>query len=141
MKAYMKFSIITLAAITITAGSCKKLDLVPTNNFTDLNFYTTSINVNNALNNIYSGMYNSDLYFYNDAMSDNAYTSQGSSYGNVDVVAAGTYTSSLPKFINDWSLYYQGIKACNLFLAGIDQNKTLGTPTITRMKAEARFIR
>jgi hypothetical protein len=139
MKSYIKLSIITLAVIT--AGSCKKLDLVPTNNFTDLNFYTTTINVNNALNNIYSGMYNSDLYFYNDAMSDNAYTSQGSSLGNVDVVAAGTFTSSLPKFINDWSFYYQGIKSCNLFLAGIDQNKTLDAPTIARMKGEARFVR
>ena len=139
MKSYIKLSIVTLALLT--AGSCKKLDLVPTNNFTDLNFYTTTINVNNALNNIYSGMYNSDLYFYNDAMSDNAYTAQGASYGNVDVVAAGTFTSSLPKFINDWSFYYSGIKACNLFLAGIDQNSTLDAATIARMKGEVRFIR
>lgn len=139
MKYIIKLIIITLTVVTVS--SCKKLDLVPTNDFTDLNFYTTSLNANNALNNIYSGMYNSDLYFYNDAMSDNAYTAQGSSYGNVDVVAAGTYTSSLAKFINDWSFYYQGIKACNLFLAGIDQNKTLGAPTIARMKAEVRFIR
>jgi len=139
MKNYIKLFIITL--LVVTASSCKKLDLVPTNNFTDQNFYTTSENVNNALNNIYSGMYNSDLYFYNDAMSDNAYTAQGSSYGNVDQVGAGTFTSSLPKFINDWSLYYQGIKACNLFLAGIDQNKTLGADVIARMKGEVRFVR
>lgn len=139
MKNYIKLFIITL--VVATASSCKKLDLVPTNDFTALNFYTTSVNVNNALNNIYSGMYYSDLYFYNDAMSDNAYTAQGSALGSIDVIAAGTFTSSLPKFINDWSFYYSGIKACNLFLAGIDQNQTLGTDVIARMKGEVRFIR
>jgi hypothetical protein len=139
MKSSIKLAF--LLGLLATAGGCKKLDLVPTNDFTDLNFYTTTVNVNNALNNIYSGMYTSDLYFYNDAMSDNAYTSQGASYGNVDVVAAGTFTSSLPKFINDWSFYYSGIKACNLFLEGVAQNHTLGDSLANRMKAEVRFIR
>jgi len=139
MKNYIKLFIIVM--VVVTTSSCKKLDLVPTNDFTALNFYTTSVNVNNALNNIYSGMYNSDLYFYNDAMSDNAYTAQGSALGSIDVIAAGSFTSSLSKFINDWSFYYSGIKACNLFLAGIDQNKTIGADVITRMKGEVRFIR
>jgi hypothetical protein len=137
---YLKKLFITILAI-MAVSSCKKLDLVPTNKFTDLNFWTTSVNVNNALNNNYSGMYNSDMYFYNDAMSDNAYTAQGGSYGNVDAVAAGSYNASLGKFINDWSFYYQGINSCNLFLANVDQNKTLGAPLIARMKGEVRFIR
>lgn len=137
----MQLRLFIVVVAMAVLGSCKKLDLVPTNDFTDLNFYTTTINVNNALNNIYSGMYNSDLYFYNDAMSDNAYTSQGGSFGNVDVIAAGTYTPSLPKFINDWSFYYSGIKACNLFLEGIQGNHTLGDSLANRMKAEVRFIR
>jgi len=139
MNSFIKLSIISLAVLT--AASCKKLDQVPTNDFTDLNFYTTTVNVNNALNNIYSGMYNSGLYFYDDGMSDNAYAAGGSNYGGVDLVGAGAYTTSLPVFINDWSFFYSGIKACNLFLAGVDINKTIDGPTLNRMKAEVRFIR
>ncbi len=139
MKYLKKILFLMLAAAA--ASSCKKLDLAPTNTFTELNFYTTSANVNNALNNNYSGMYNSGLYFYNDAMSDNAYAPGGGPTGNVTAVASGSYNSQLDKFINDWSFHYSGINSCNLFLANVDQNKTLDAATITRMKAEVRFIR
>lgn len=133
MKYFKKLFIVTL--VIITASGCKKLNLVPTNQFTDLDFWTTSINVNNALNNNYSLMYNDNLYFFNDDMSDNAYSS-----GN-DPIATGSFNASTAKFIGDWKFYYSGINSCNLFLANVDQNKTLGTSVITRMKAEVRFIR
>ena len=109
MKYFKKLLFLTLAATV--ASSCKKLDLAPTNTFTELNFYTTSLNVNNALNNNYSGMYNSGLYFYNDAMSDNAYAPGGGSTGNVTAVASGSYNSQLDKFLNDWSFHYSGINS------------------------------
>ncbi|SDS84854.1 Starch-binding associating with outer membrane [Mucilaginibacter mallensis] len=133
MKYFKKLFIATLAIIAVS--SCKKLDLVPTNKFTDQDFWTTSINVNNALNNNYSLMYNSNLYFYNDDMSDNAYGS-----GN-DPIATGSFNASTAKFINDWKYYYSAINSCNLFLAYVDQNKTLGADVIARMKCEVRFIR
>jgi len=139
----MKFPnklILAAFALMVIAG-CKKLDLAPTDRFTELNFWTSSENVNNALNNIYSGMYTSNKYFYHEALSDNAYTAQGSSTGNVDVIASGSFTSALPKFEGDWAFYYSGIKSCNLFLANVDQNKTLPADVLTRMKAEVRFIR
>jgi len=139
MKYFKKLLFLTLAATV--ASSCKKLDLAPTNTFTELNFYTTSLNVNNALNNNYSGMYNSGLYFYNDAMSDNAYAPGGGATGNVTAVASGSYNSQLDKFLNDWSFHYSGINSCNLFLGNVDKNKTLDAATIARMKAEVRFIR
>ncbi len=133
MKYFKKLFIATLAIIAVS--SCKKLDLVPTNKFTDQDFWTTSINVNNALNNNYSLMYNSNLYFYNDDMSDNAYGS-----GN-DPIATGSFNASTAKFIGDWTYYYSAINSCNLFLASVDQNKTLGADVIARMKCEVRFIR
>ncbi len=139
MKYFKKILFVTLVAVI--ASSCKKLDLAPTNTFTELNFYTTSLNVNNALNNNYSGMYNSGMYFYNDAMSDNAYAASGGSTGNVTAVASGSYNSQLDKFLNDWNFHYSGINSCNLFLDNVDKNKTLDAATITRMKAEVRFIR
>ncbi|MES2646028.1 MAG: RagB/SusD family nutrient uptake outer membrane protein [Bacteroidota bacterium] len=116
---------------------CKKLDLAPTDRFSELNFWTIDANVNNALNNNYSLMYNSNLYFYNEGLSDNAYSPSG----DIGVISSGSYTPELGKFRNDWGYYYSTIKSCNLFLTYVDQNKTLPADVISRMKGEVRFIR
>jgi len=131
----------SLCVMLLIAAGCGPLDIAPINRFTELNFWTTSENVNNALNNIYSGMYTSTLYFYNEALSDNAYTAQGSAAGNPEAIASGSFTSTLPKFQNDWAFYYQGIKSCNIFLANVDQNTTLSAAELSRMKGEVRFVR
>jgi len=131
----------SLCVVLITVAGCGTLDIAPVNRFTELNFWTSDENVNNALNNIYSGMYNSTLYFYNEALSDNAYTAQGSAAGNPEAIASGSFTSTLPKFQNDWAFYYGGIKSCNLFLANVDQNTTLSADVLSRMKGEVRFVR
>ncbi len=128
-------SIIVFIALIITAvSSCKKLDLTPTDKFTSLNFWLTSKNVNNALNNIYSGMYNSSLYFNKAAMSDNA-------FNNTLIISSGSYNASTPEFKNVWSFHYQGINSCNLFIDNVDKNKTLSPEVISRMKGEVLFIR
>ena len=133
----MKFQkkILVIIIILVAINSCKKLDLVPSNKFTDSNFWTTNINVNNALNNNYRLMYNDNLYFYNDDMSDNAYSS------NNDPIATGSFNASTSKFLTDWTFYYSGINSCNLFLANVDQNKKMTPALIARMKGEVRFIR
>lgn len=135
MKFLKKLFIMSLAAVAISG--CKKLDLAPTDRFSELNFWTIDANVNSALNNNYSLMYNSNLYFYNEALSDNAYSSSG----DVGVISSGLYTATLPKFLNDWGYYYSTIKSCNLFLTNVDQNKTLSAAVLNRMKGEVRFIR
>lgn len=132
MKYIKSVWVIVIAVVAL--NGCKKLDLAPTNEFTDLDFWTTSANVNNALNNIYSTMYNSSLYFYNEDMSDNAYSSN-------DPVASGSFNASTATFINVWSYHYSGINSCNLFLGNVDKNKTLPSDEIARMKGEVRFIR
>jgi hypothetical protein len=133
---FLKQVLIAGMAILFISG-CKKLDLAPTDRFSELTFWNVDENVNNALNNNYSLMYNSSLYFYNDALSDNQFSSSGD-YG---VISAGFYTSSLGKFKGDWSQFYGTIKSCNLFLDGINQNKTMDAALVARMKAEVRFIR
>lgn len=130
-----------LCVVLLTVVGCGPLDIAPVDRFTELNFWTSGENVNNALNNIYSGMYTSTLYFYNEALSDNAYAAQGSAVGNPEAIASGSFTSTLPKFQNDWSFYYQGIKSCNIFLTNVDQNTTLPADVLARMKGEARFVR
>ena len=122
-------------------AGCKKLDLAPSDRYTELTFWQVDENVNNALNNVYNGIYNSNRYFYNEALSDNAYTRLGVSAGNVDAISSGSFTIDLDRFASDWSYYYAGIKSCNIFLANVDKNTTLPPATRDRMKAEARFVR
>lgn len=132
---------ISLIALLAAVAGCKKLDLAPSDRFTELNFWESTENVNNALNNVYAGMYTSGPFFYNEALSDNAFTKLGINSGQPDAIASGNFTTSLPRFQNDWAYYYGGIKSCNIFLENVDQNKTVSDATRNRMKGEVRFIR
>ena len=135
MKFQTKIYIPLLAVMLVTG--CKKLDLAPTDRFSDLTFWTIDANVYSALNNNYSLMYNSQLYFYNDALSDNAYSSSG----DYNLIASGHATSGTAKFQGDWAYYYSTIKSCNIFLENIGKNTTLAPDVVERLKAETRFIR
>lgn len=133
---FLKTLFIVILAATASTG-CKKLDLAPTDRFSDLTFWTIDANVYSALYNNYSLIYNSSLYFYNESLSDNAY----SSTGDYNLIASGNATAGTAEFQNDWAYYYSTIKSCNIFLENIDKNTTLPADVITRMKAETRFIR
>jgi len=128
------------AALLVQVIACKKLDLAPSDRYTDLTFWQSDNNVNSALNNIYSGIYTSDRIFYNEALSDNAFTKLGGS-SSVDAISSGNFTASLPRFQNDWAYYYGGIKSCNIFLENVDKNSSIAESVKNRMKAEVRFIR
>ena len=136
----MKIVVSMITAALVLCCSCKKLDLAPSDRFTELTFWQSNENVNNALTNIYSGIYRSSDVFYNEAMSDNAFTKLGVSTG-ADAIASGNFTPSLPRFQSDWVFYYTGIKSCNIFLENVDKNTTLPAAMIERMKGEARFVR
>jgi hypothetical protein len=138
-KLLNKTSLIILLSAAIVG--CKKLDLAPTDRFTELTFWQSDENVSNSLNNVYNRLYNSQFFFYNEALSDNAYTRLGISAGFPDVIASGNFTSTLARFQNEWSYFYTGIKAANLFLENVDQNTTLGADIKARMKGEVRFVR
>ena len=140
MLRYMKRSPLVFLLLVFAAG-CKKMDITPTDRFTELNFWQSDANVNNALNNVYNRMYNSQYFFYNEALSDNAYTRLGISSGFPDAIASGNFTPTLARFLDEWGYYYTGIKAANVFLENVDQNTTLNAELKNRMKAEARFIR
>ncbi|RZL15250.1 MAG: RagB/SusD family nutrient uptake outer membrane protein, partial [Pedobacter sp.] len=128
---------IMIALLVVAAAGCKKLDIAPTDRFSDLTFWTVDVNVANALNNNYSLLYNSSLYFDPEALSDNAYSPSG----DLNLIASGNANALTGKFLGDWSNYYRTIKSVNIFLANIDQNKTLPAATIARMKAENQFMR
>lgn len=132
--------ILLVGSLLLLISSCKKLDLAPTDRYTELTFWQSSDNVNSALNNIYRSIYTSDRIFYNEAMSDNAFTKLGVNTG-ADAIASGNFTISLPRFQQDWAFYYGGIKSCNIFLENVDKNESLLEATKNRMKGEVRFIR
>ena len=138
-KYFKIFSLIVLLAIGL--AGCKKLDLAPTDRFSELNFWLYDQNVSNALNNVYGRMYTSQYFFYNEALSDNAYTRLGISSGFPDVIASGIFTPTLERFLGEWDYYYTGIKAANIFLENVDKNTTLAPALKERMKAEVRFVR
>jgi hypothetical protein len=126
--------------LLLFAVSCEDLDLVPEGQFTDTNFWTSTSNAQTALNTAYSQMQTSFNFFYNEALSDNAYNGRGDNAGAASL-AAGIYDPSLARVKQEWVDRYKGIKTCNLLLENIDKVKDGDPAVIDRMKAEARFIR
>lgn len=138
MKKIFKYNM-ALISIVVCASSCKQLDLAPENNFTDLTYWTSEAKALSILNTAYSQMSNSDYFFSNEALSDNAFNGRGDFNGSASL-AAGTYDSSLGRLASEWNYHYQGIKTCNLILENVDQ-VPMDEALKNRMKAEARFIR
>src|ERR1700712_577661 len=108
---FLKKLFIAISAITAVSG-CKKLDIVPTDRFSDATFWKVDANVYSALYNNYHLIYNSGLYFSNEALSDNAF----SRAGDVNIISGGNATAATGKFAGDWGGYYSDIKSCNEFL-------------------------
>ena len=135
MNLFKKF-FIAVSIITAITG-CKKLDIVPTDRFSDATFWKVDANVYNALYNNYHLIYNDGLYFTAEALSDNAYSRSG----DVAIISGGNATPAIGKFASDWANYYADIKSCNEFLTFVGQNTTLSKDVLNRMIAETRFLR
>lgn len=140
MKSITKnIGLLGLLLLTVVT-SCKKLDLVPADRFTDINYWTSTAKANGVLNTAYSQMFNSNRFFYNEALSDNAYNGRGDNEGAASL-AAGIYDASLGRVRSEWNDHYTGIKTCNLFLDNVDKVADMDVALKERMKAEARFLR
>ncbi|WP_431198684.1 hypothetical protein ACQ86K_20920 [Mucilaginibacter sp. P19] len=113
MKKYSTYKTAFLVLLA-SLSACKKLDLAPTNKFTDSNFWTTTEKAGAVLNTAYSQMFSNDYFFYNEGASDNAYNGRGDNQGAASL-AAGTYDPSLGRIKQEWGFHYSGIKTCNIF--------------------------
>ena len=131
-----RFALMLLVVFT----ACKKLDLEPTNGSTEENFWQSENQVLSVLNSAYSQMYDSNSFFFSEAMSDNAYNGRGDNEGAASI-AAGTYDPSLARFKDEWSRRYTAIKTCNRLLDNIGKATTVAATTRDRVIGEARFIR
>jgi hypothetical protein len=131
---------IFFALLLLSLSACKKLDLAPTDAFTDGTYWTTTEKAKTVLNRAYQQISNSGYFFSQEALSDNAYNGRGDNNGAASL-AAGTYDQSLGRFKQEWYDHYSGIKTCNIFLENVDKVTSMDAGLKARMKAEARFIR
>jgi len=128
-----------VSSILLFLVSCNSLDLGPTNQFTDLNYWTSADKASSVLSMAYSQMFGSNYYFANERLSDNLYEDRGTS--DEKIFTAGQADPALGRFANEWSDCYSGIKTCHTLLENVDRVPNMDEALKTRMKAEARFIR
>lgn len=130
---------LTLLAAGLFISSCVKLDVTPTNKFTDETYWTSEDKANSVLNMAYRQMFTSDYFITNEILSDNVYNGYGAS--NEKIIATGLADASNGRFESEWGACYGGIKTCHTFLANIDRVTSMSTSLKEKRKAEIRFIR
>ena len=137
-KIFLKHTFI-VAMLAFLAASCTNLDIAPTNEFTDLNYWTSQDKAEYVLNSAYGSIYSSSLMFQNEVLSDNLY----SGYRATDekIISSGAADASNSRFSWEWANCYYGIKTCNIFLENIDRVPNLDAAVKNRLVAECRFLR
>lgn len=135
------FCSIVMGALLLGAAGCKKLDLGPSYQDTDLTFWENPDAAEQILNNCYAGMYSDDYYFFNESLSDNSFNSSSVNGGAVRSIAAGAYDGRTSRIAGEWSYHFGGIRNVNNLLANIDRVPNLDGSLKARYLAEARFIR
>ncbi len=128
----------SLFFLLVFLSGCVKLDVTPTDKFTDETYWTSPEKAASLLNMAYRQMNNPGWVFRDERLSDNLYNG----YGNDDVrvIGNGLANASTSLFNNVWGDCYGGIKTTHTFLANVDR-VDMDESLRTRMKAEARFIR
>lgn len=128
-----------LVLCLLIINGCNKLDTVPTNKFTDANFWQSVENSEQMVNMAYNQMFSADKMWNDEALSDNIF--EGRSNTAPRSIRNGTADPSLDLFGGEWQWGYQGIKSCHVYLANIDLVPGMDPVLKNRRKAEMRFIR
>lgn len=134
------YTYIGFLSAALWLGGCKDLDLSPTNRFTEVNYWTNADRALAVLNSAYAGMYRSDYFFFNEALSDNAFNQLGDVAGS-NSIGRSSYNSALPRLKEEWDFHYAGIKTVHILLSNLDRVPNLDPALRSRIEAEARFIR
>lgn len=138
-------------ALTLGTVSCEDdLRLEPENNITQNSFYTTELQIQQALSGVYSAMINAssrggyDVNFYllaSEVRSNNF--NAISQNGNRDYYAINRFqdTSSTAEMEILWEDAYQQISYANMLLSRIDAVPFADPATKEQYRSEARFLR
>lgn len=131
--------------ITIGLHACSDyLDILPDDQITDQNFWTSEKDVELAINGIYNTLRNNFVYGYGggyDASTPNAY--QWAHWeGQQMQVGNGTIHSGSGGIVTErWTFCYQGIFRANYFLENIDKVSSLSEDQKALYKGKAYFLR
>ena len=138
------------ALLSVMTGCEKDLMLEPENNITQNSFYTTELQIQQALSGVYSAMINAssrggfDVNFYllaSEVRSNNF--NAISQNGNRDYYAINRFqdTSSTDEMEILWEDAYQQISYANMLLSRIDAVPFADPATKEQYRSEARFLR
>lgn len=139
MKKLRYIKQICIVAILLALGSCNTMDPIPTNDFTDANFWTSPENAELIVNMAYNQMYSADKMWNDEALSDNVF--EGRTNTDQRIIRNGIADPSLGLFDTEWEWAYGGLKTCHVFLQFIDIVPGMTAEHKERRKAEVRFIR
>lgn len=135
----MKYTIAIIFSGCVLLTGCVKLDVAPTDRFTEANYWSTADKASSVVNMAYRQMFSSDNLFNNEVLSDNVYSGYGNT--NEKLIATGQADASNGRFASEWDDCYGGIKTCHTFLENVDRVPNMNGALKERMKAEIRFIR
>ncbi|MFD1771461.1 RagB/SusD family nutrient uptake outer membrane protein [Sphingobacterium suaedae] len=119
--------------------SCNTLDPLPTDDFTDANFWLSTANAEQMVNMAYNQMYSADKMWNDEALSDNIF--EGRSNTDQRSIRNGISSPTLGRLSAEWSEAYGGLKTCHVFLANMDRVPDATDNWKKRKNAEIRFIR
>ncbi|MBD1434754.1 RagB/SusD family nutrient uptake outer membrane protein [Sphingobacterium sp. DN00404] len=139
MKKLRYIKQICIVALLLALGSCNTMDPIPTNDFTDANFWTSPENAELIVNMAYNQMYSADKMWNDEALSDNVF--EGRTNTDQRIIRNGIADPSLGLFDTEWEWAYGGLKTCHVFLQFIDIVPGMTAEHKERRKAEVRFIR
>jgi hypothetical protein len=115
------------------------MDLLPTNQYTDENFWLSTDNANLMVNMAYNQLYSADKMWNDEALSDNVF--EGRSNTDQRVIRNGNADPSLTRFRDEWKDAYGGLKTCHIYLENADRVPDMDPALKARRMAEVRFIR
>lgn len=119
--------------------SCNKLDTLPTDRFTDENFWDYPDNAEKIVNMAYNQMYSADRMWNDEALSDNVF--EGRSNTDQRAIRNGIADPTLGRFAAEWADLYGGIKTCHVYLENIERVPGIDPNLKKQRTAEIRFIR
>jgi hypothetical protein len=141
MTRNLRYSLLLGLGLGFGFSACQKLDLPPTDRPTNATFWQQPSDAANVLATAYENLYNSEYFFFNETLSDNAYNKSDVNGSNSRNIAEGAYGTNQARVTNEWGYHYSGIRKCNQLLANIDKISSLDAGLKARYVAEARALR
>jgi len=134
----IQYIIYSLAGVLLLTA-CNDLDQLPTNRYTEVNYWTSTERAELMLNMAYRQMYSADFMWSDEVLSDNMIEPRGTPATRQ--IRNGQANAATDLFANTWKDLYGTIKTCHIFLENVGTIPDMNTELRERMIDEIRFIR